>query len=400
MIAGLTILLSIAATVDPLPKELEYRLSLAREIPAPYSAAVIVALVPSAKLSPAQTAALAEEAFNIAIGKDQAIAVKAWTLYRDNYDKTTGRPLAFPLRDRTVPATCENTEIDDPKAYYRNAIEAGPTEFSQSMSTVRSAVEVARAVEAIVATTAAEQARLAPLGTRYLAAATGSDREFVYAMRYTSLHRSVLKLAETNSRNNVLASYRNFLIANWKAVRCAGNRADEFIGVINEFNKVARSSGVPKLDLDAANVVNVDTTTKALPITEHQLNYKVTHAPVDEISVRGMLHEIEQFQPLEVPDPLATMRARNELFRSFAERLKGNPWEDQVMREWLQFVVRSSLKTYDLPQWFASVRALAGWAAKNASKQSVLIGAGDSGLTAYVRLVTLLPESEVTRVLP
>ena len=131
MIAGLTILLSIAATVDPLPKELEYRLSLAREIPAPYSAAVIVALVPSAKLSPAQTAALAEEAFNIAIGKDQAIAVKAWTLYRDNYDKTTGRPLAFPLRDRTVPATCENTEIDDPKAYYRNAIEAGPTEFSQ-----------------------------------------------------------------------------------------------------------------------------------------------------------------------------------------------------------------------------------------------------------------------------
>ena len=62
MMPLLSLFLLLAATNDPLPKELEYRLSLARALPAPYSGAVIVALLPSAKLSSAQIVPLAQEA--------------------------------------------------------------------------------------------------------------------------------------------------------------------------------------------------------------------------------------------------------------------------------------------------------------------------------------------------
>ena len=398
MILGLALSLLIAATVDPLPKELEYRLSLARAIPVPYSAAVIVALIPSAKLSAAQTTALAEEAYNLA-GPDRAVAVKAWTLYRDHYDKKAGVPLGFPLRVRTVAVGCEANEVDDPKAYYRNALEAGAAEFTQALQNVRSAVEVGRAIEALTLTSPAEQARLLPLVLNKLAGAAGSDREFVQAIRFTRLHTSMLKLAETNGRQ-ILSSYRTFLTTNWAATRCAGNRADEFRGIIDEFNKAVRQSGVGRLDYEASNVISVDTATKVPPAKSYPLGYKVVHAPIDETSVTGMLHEIEQFQPAEKPDELAVLLAKNAIYRRLSERLKDSIWQDRVVRDWVHFVAYSSLRTDDAPQWFACAKTFVDWAKDSSARQSELITAGDAGLSAYVRLVTLLPESEVTRVLP
>lgn len=399
----LAVFLVLAATAEPLSKEMEYRLSLARALPAPYSAAVIVALMPSAKLSRGQATALAEEAYQLA-GDDQATAVLAWTAYRDNYDPKTNPLLDFPQRERTRPASCEQTEVNDPRNYYRNARAAGDAEFQLALRNIRSAVEVGRAIEVLAGLPPVEQNALVPRLTRLLSTASGSDREFLYAIRFTRLHSTILEVAEdrqVTSGRMLLASYRNFLTTNLSGMRCANNRAEEFKGILEEFNRTAdKIGGVPMLPYEAARVITVDPGTKADRITSFPLTYKVAQAPIDDVSVTGMLHEIEQFQPEETPATGPILTAKVSIYQKFAARLKGNRFEDRVVREWVHFVAYSQLQEENPKLWFACARSFADWAKNDTAKLSELASAGDPALAAYVRLVTLLPESEVTRVLP
>lgn len=397
----LSLFLLLAATNDPLPKELEYRLALARALPAPYSGAVIVALLPSAKLTSKQIAPLAEEAYQLA-GRDSAIALRAWIAYRDNFDKETDVALAFPQRQPSLKATCADLEVDDPRDYYRWALQAGPREFALASRSVRSAVEVGRLAEAVLESGKEEHVLL--LG-RFLDAANGSDREFVEAVRYTALHNSILKLAlsqNVQTGRMLMNRYRGFLVTNLAGRRCGGNRAEEFQGLFDEFNDVAnRLRAVTPLSIEVAKVTSVDPVVRdAMPNT-FALTHKLTNAPADETSVQSMLTEISQFRLEQRPGTNTSMEeSKAYLYSRFAQRLEKSPYLDRAIEEWVRFVVYSRLRVENPKVWFRSARGFYGWAYKNPNRLAKLESAGDPALTAYIKLTALLPESEVARVLP
>lgn len=397
----LSLFLLLAATNDPLPKELEYRLSLARALPAPYSGAVIVALLPSAKLTPRQIVPLAEEAYHLA-GKDSAVALRAWIAYRDNFDKETDVALAFPLRPTSLKATCADMEVSDPHEYYRWALQAGQREFLAATRNVRSAVEVGRLAEAILDSGGEQHLDL--LG-RTLLAATGSDREFVEALRFTGLHNAVLRLSQQHSMQaarNLLNQYRTFLTTNLSARRCAGNRSEEFQGIFEEFNRTAmRVPGVTPLRPENAKVTAVEPVTRDVMPNTFALAHKLTNAPADETAVRSMLTEIHQYRLEQKPGKNNnTEEAKAYLYARFAERLDTSPFLSRAMEDWVNFVVHSRLRDENPRVWFRCAREFYSWSRGNRFRQSALESAGDPALAAYIKLTTLLPESEVARVLP
>ena len=397
----LSLYLLLAAANDPLPKELEYRLTLARALPAPYSGAVIVALLPSAKLTPRQIVPLAEEAYQLA-GKDSAVALRAWIVYRDNFDKQTNAALGFPVRAESVKAECAAREVDDPRDYYRWAMQAGAREFAMVTRTVRSAVDVGRLAEAVLEGGGEQQASLIVSG---LQVAIRSDREFVEAMRFTGLHSSVLKIAEQSSvqvGRTLMGAYRLFLVTNWTNRRCAGNRAEEFQGVIEEFNQVAaKLRGVTPLTAEAALVKNVDTTTGDVEPSRFALIYKVVQAPLDDTSLRSMLTEVAQYRLEQKPGTNETTEeAKAYLYGKLTQRLDGSAMQTLAIEEFLKFVAASRLRTENPRVWFRCARAFYDWSRGNRTRQSSVEAAGEPALTAYIKLTTLLPESEVARVLP
>jgi hypothetical protein len=395
------LLLSLAATNDPLPKELDYRLSLARALPAPYSGAVIVALIPSAKLNRGQITALAEEAYHLA-GKDSAVALRAWIAYRDNFDKENDVALGFPVRPASNRAGCTDVEVPDPRDYYRWAMQAGQREFQIAVRNVRSAVEVGRLAEAVLESGGEQHLSLL---NRLLQNATGSDREFVEAVRFTGLHNSILKLAQGFSplaARALLNQYRTFLVTNLAGRRCAGNRSEEFEGVFEEFNRLAnRLRGVTPLDLESAKVTAVDPLTRdAMPNT-FAIGHKLANAPADETAVRSMLTEIGQFRLEQRPGTSgSTEESKSHLYGRFAERMESSTFLPLVMEEWVRFLVHSRLREENPRVWFRSARSFFEWSRGNRARQSALESSGDPALAAYIKLTTLLPESEVARVLP
>jgi hypothetical protein len=401
MVTLLSLTLLLAATNDPLPKELEYRLSLARALPAPYSGAVIVALLPSAKLTPKQVLPLAEEAFQLA-GKDTTVALRAWIAYRDNFDKETDVALAFPLRPASLKAGCADLEVSDPRDYYRWALQAGAREFLMASRNIRSAVEVGRFAEAVL-----ESGREDHLGLlmRLLDAAVGSDREFVEAMRFTGLHNSILKLAEGTSiqtARQLLNRYRTFLVTNLASRRCAGNRGEEFTGIFKDFNQAAlQLRGVTPLAPEAARVNSVDTVVLDAAPNTFALSHKLTDSPVDETSLRSMLTEIEQFRLEQKPGSTrSTEESKAYLYGKFADRLSTSPLKVKVIEAWAYFLAHSRLREDNPKVWFRSAKAFYDWSRSNRNRQFAIEAVGDPALTAYIKLTTLLPESEVARVLP
>ncbi len=397
----LSLFLLLAATNDPLPKELEYRLSLARALPAPYSGAVIVALLPSAKLSSAQIVPLAQEAYQLA-GKDTAVALRAWISYRDNFDKERDVALDFPQRATSVKAGCDALEVSDPHDYYRWALQAGAREFMMATRNVRSAVEAGRLVEAVLESGSEQQVSML---SGILAGAVGSDREFVEAVRFTALHNSLIKLTEKipmNSARQLLISYRTFLTSNFSGRRCAGNRSEEFKGILEEFNQAAiRLRGVLPLGPEAAGVNSVDTATREVMPNTFALAHKVTNAPADDTSVRSMLTEISQFRLEQKPGTTGSAEeSKAYLYGRFAERMASGPMQDRVMEDWIHFLAHSRLRETNPKMWFRSARSFYDWSRKSAMRQLKVEAAGDPALTAYIKLTVLLPESEVARVLP
>lgn len=397
----LGLVLFLAATGDPLPKELEYRLSLARALPAPYSGAVIVALLPSAKLTPGQITALAQEAYQLA-GADSSVALRAWIAYRDNFDKETDVALGFPIRGASAKAGCADLEVSDPKDYYRWALQAGEREFQIATRNARSAVEVGRIAEAILE--GGGEQHLGLLG-RMLQNANGSDREFIEAIRYTGLHNAILKLVQQlpqRPARNLLNQYRGFLVANLAGRRCAGNRSEEFEGLFVEFNRLAfRLGAVAPLEPEDARVTSVDPVTRDLLPNPFALAHKLENAPADETAVRSMLTEIGQFQLEQKPGTAtSTEEAKAYLYGRLAERLETNRYLPRAMEEWVHFVVYSRLREQSPRVWFRSARRFYEWARGNPYRMAMVEQAGDPALSAYIKLTALLPESEVARVLP
>lgn len=391
MLSGLVLLL--AASVPPLPAELEYRLSLARALPAPYSGAVITALIPSAKLQPEQVTPLAEEAYRLA-GRNAAVAARAWLTYRDNYDKDQDPALDFPYRTATPRASCVDLDIDDPQDYYRWALIAGPRYFRLASNNARSAVDVGRIAEAVLELGGPEQRVIL---SQLLNRTSGSDREFIEAIRYTALHNSILKMGDPQ----VLLSYRTFLITNLAGRRCAGNRAEEFFNLFKEFNQVARRLDVPLLTPDLAKVRSVEPVTGTVKPGIFALEFKLLEAPLDDTSVTSMLTEINKLLLEQTPGTSnLNEEAKNYLYYRFSQRLLDSPFQDRVVAEWLRFLASSNLRESNPRVWFRAARSLSAWAWKNTTRQYKIESAGDPALTAYVRLTALLPESEVARVLP
>lgn len=401
MVPTLGLLFLLAATNDPLPKELEYRLSLARALPAPYSGAVIVALLPSAKLTPRQIVPLAQEAFELA-GRDSTVAVRAWIAYRDNFDREIDVALAFPNRPRSNKATCATVEVDDPRDYYRWALVAGQREFLMATRNVRSAVEAGRLAEAVLESNAEQYV---PALNLALSNAVGSDREFVEGIRFTGLHNSVMKLSQNlpvNIRRELLSSYRGFLVNNLAGRRCTGNRGEEFEGIFEEFNQAARRHrAVLPLAPEQARVTSVDPITRDVMPNIFALSHKLTNAPADDTSVRGMLIEVSQFRLEQKPGTnQSTEESKAILYGQFAQRLEGTRFLDPAVEAWIHFLVHSRLRENNPRAWFRSAKYFGDWARKDRNRQARIESAGDPTLTAYIRLTALLPESEVARVLP
>ncbi len=401
MTPALSVFLLLAAATEPLPRELEQRLALARALPAPYSGSVILALLPSAKLSPAQIAPLAEEAYHLA-GRDSATALRAWVVYRDSQEEEGAVALAFPRRPVSIEATCADLEVSDPGDYYRWALEAGDSEFLTAVRNVRSAVEVGRLAEAILA---AGWQEYLPVLSRTMAAVGSSDREFIEAIRYTRLHNAVLEIAlklTPQAARSLLNQYRTFLVNHLAGRRCAGNRAEEFEGIFSEFNRLAEQvRGVSLLTPELARVRAVDTSARDVMPNAFALLHKLTDAAADETGVRSMLTEVSKFQLEQKPGSTATTEeTKAYLYSRFAERMAGSPLHGRVMEEWLNFVVGSRLRETRTAVWFRCAKNFATWARGDLRRQYQVESAGDPALAAYIKLMVLLPESEVTRVLP
>lgn len=402
MAPAFALLWLLATTNDPLPAELESRLALARSLPAPYSGAVILALLPSAKLAPRQITPLAEEAYQLA-GADKTVALRAWLAYRASFDRETQAALDFPQRLVSPLAGCTDAEVSDPGDYYRVAIEAGRREFEMAVRHVRSAVEVGRLAEAVLHV-GGDIEYLVHL-QRGLEQARESDREFVEAIRYTGLHNATLELAglaPTPVGRMLLTRYRAFLVRNLAARRCAGNRAEEFEGLFREFNQVAaRLRGVSPLEPEAANVRAVDTSVRELEPNGFALRHKAETVAFDDTAIRSVLTEIEKFQLEQRPGvTLANEEMKSLLYQRLALRLETAPQRDRVMEAWVHFVVHSRLREARPRVWFRAARTFREWAGKNRSRQHLLEAAGDPALSAYIRLTASLPESEVARILP
>ncbi|MFN8685122.1 MAG: hypothetical protein ACK50U_03920 [Acidobacteriota bacterium] len=402
MAFALAFLWLLAAANDPLPIELEARLALARALPAPYSGAVILALLPSAKLAPRQITPLAEEAFHLA-GADKTVALRAWLVYRTSFDRETQAALDFPLRLVSPLAGCADAEVSDPGDYYRVAIEAGRREFEMATRHVRSAVEVGRLAEALLARSS--ELEYLPSLLIALDQARESDREFVEAIRYTALHNSTLELAgllPAPLGRSLLLHYRAFLVRHLAARRCAGNRAEEFEGLFRDFNRLAaRLRGVPPLEAEAAKVRATHTSTREIEPNGFALRHKAETVAFDDTAIRSVLTEIEKFQLEQKPGlTVANEEMKSLLYQRLAHRLENAPQRDLVLEAWVHFVAHSRLRE-DRPQaWFRAARAFREWAAKNRGRLHQLESAGDPALAAYIRLTAMLPESEVARILP
>jgi hypothetical protein len=418
LLSALAMVQAISAAEDKLPVEIVNKLSTARLLPAPYSALMMLRVAKAEQLSVPQRAAIARDAYAIAIDSHirtlpahaslqegtasewlarwdfsaldpNSIALEAYIAHRDNAFKPDLELLPFPARKPSVTASCSDLYVNDPYDYFDIAVTGGDGIYRKALQTAHSAVEAGRAMGSLFELTAAERRTYAPLVLNLLATTPNSDREFGYAMRRTPLHNAILRIAGEGNRVRTLTRYREFLIRNFAQTRCADN-ASSYKGIIDEFNRAVRALAVPPIELEDGVGKLVDPATKFEPNLSSgaafALRDKVGKLVMDETHVNSVMREVEDYQPSNSLSAVEGMVAKSYFHAALFEKLKRSPWADRALRSWVRYVAYGPAKREAPALWYACARTLADWAYNSPARTAEVESSGDPALAALLQL--------------
>jgi hypothetical protein len=419
----------MAHAAEPPPKELAQRLDLARMLPQGIGAAVMMRYIEPARIERPQKAALAFEAYLMATGfgveappayaarrqggpigwllrsnvdsmNPAGAALQAWKVYQDNYDAGQRKELEFPPRRVSKIETCRVAFVDDPYNYYDAALAAGPKIFSMALTSARYAIDLGRLARAVIVLPAGQRP------VRQLAdllLLQSSDRQFAYAMEFTALHISILRIAREGGpgvAKLLMERYAGFLQRHWKQRRCAGNEYISYRGIVEEFNQEAASLEAASKDLrlpriagDAWWAVSVDPESYSERDEDLRdltlLRLKIAGSAIDDVNATSVLREVEEFRP---PDRLpVSMRhlQRQFAFHELLRRFENTEWERKMMAAWLYHIAAGRLYREAPQVWWAALRDMTDWIGKSAARRAMVEASGDSAMAAWFRLEAL-----------
>lgn len=428
LIFASTILLRAA---EPLPPELAQKLDLARMLPAGIGASRMMDYLERANIPRDQKAALAYEAYLMATGfgveapaayavrqqggplgwllrssasvdamHPMGAAMRAWKVYDDNYDRNERKPLDFPVRRVPKAETCRVALVDDPYDYYDAALKAGPRIFDNVIPSVRSPIDLGRFARAILNLPAQQRPLRPVLNVLQL---THSDRQFAYAMEFTTLHLSVLRFANESGQEGartIMERYGSFLDRHWKQKRCSGNEFISYRGIVEEYNSQAitlekkfAELKFPRLKADAwwAEAVDPDSYSERnediWDLTMVRL--KIDGSPIDGVSSSSVLREVEEFRPSEKLLAWQQLLQKHFAFHELLIKYRNTEWEKNMMASWLAQVSNGRLYREAPLVWWAVLRDVKEWAGKSRERRAMIEASGDTAMRAWLRLETL-----------
>jgi hypothetical protein len=394
------------------------QLSTARLLPPPYSALMMLRIAENRALTPPQRAEIARDAYGIATDGQvralpamastqegsaaawlarwdlsaldpKSIALQAYLLFRENAFKDQLNDLNYPNRIASRTAACRDLYVEDPYDYFDVAARAGEATYRRSWGSIRSAVEVGRAMGALFEMPRDERRRMATFIVAKLQDVPLSDREFAYAMSRTPLHNAVLKVAEEVDRRRTLQIYRTFLLRHMRDRRCSDNPSN-YKGVILEFNQLAETANVSLLELEDGVGVNADPDTRFEPSLSSgpafALRDKIGKLVMDETHVTSVLREVDEYLPSSQLSTEEAITAKSYLYAAAFDKVKGTRWAERALRQWVRYVAYGPAKQHTPALWFACARTVADWAYNNPVRLSEVEASGDPALAAMVRL--------------
>jgi hypothetical protein len=428
-VLALSVLTALAQ--EPLPKELARQLDLARMLPPEIGGSILVDLIREAEIDKEQKAGIAFEAYLVATGfgvtsppvyaaraqedvaswlasadydrpSPAAAALLAWAIYEENHDPERRPSLEFPARPVPQREGCPVAYVQDPFDYYDAAFKASPEIFAQAREQSRYAVDFGRLAE--VMSKAGDAARNTAALLRLLNVQS-SDRQFAYAMQFTRLHRSMLRIASeagAETGKMLYQRYANYLTRHFAQPRCEGNQWMDYRGVIAEFNDSAKQSeaqwrqgAVVRLPLEAGLAKSVDPDSYTEKDADWQdllyLRFRIASAQPNDTSFRSILRDVERFEaPSRLPAPLRLLQ-KNFAFRLLSVQFKNTPYLDEVMASWLYEIARSRLQKQAPQVWWTAVDNVLDWIGGDRRRQAMAEFAGDPALAAIIRLLDESP---------
>ncbi len=423
--------LGVLQAAEPLPLDLAQKLDLARMLPAGIGASRMMDFIERANIARDQKAALAYEAYLMASGfgveapaayavrqpggplgwllrsrasvdamHPMGAAMRAWKVYEDNYDRNERKPLDFPIRRVPKAETCRAALVDDPYDYYDAAIKAGPRIFGNVMPSVRSAIDLGRFARAILNLPPQQRPLRTVLDVLQF---NHSDRQFAYAMEFTALHLSILRLSNETGMDgarNLMERYFSFLDRHWRQKRCSGNEWISYQGIVEEFNSQAialekkfAELKLPRLKADAwwAQAIDPDSYTERnediWDLTMVRL--KIDGSPIDSVSSSAVLREVEDFRPADKLSPWHKLLQKHFAFHELLVKYRNSEWEKNMMASWLAQVSSGRLYREAPLVWWAVLRDVEEWAGKNAQRRAMVESSGDTAMRAWLRLEAL-----------
>lgn len=426
----LFVLASLQAA-EPLPPDLAQKLDLVRMLPASIGASRMMDVLERAPLDRENKAALAYEAYLMATGfgveapaayavrqrggplgwllrasasvdamHPMGAAMRAWKMYQDNFDAKAGRTLDFPARRIPKVESCRVATVDDPYDYYDAAIQAGPRIFGMVLPSARYAIDMGRLARAILVLPPPNRP-LKPVMDLLLL--LSSDRQFAYAMEFTPLHVSLLRLAREGSAESaklLMERYATFLEKHWAQRRCSGNEWISYRGIVEEFNAEASSLETKFVDLRFPRLKANAWWAQALDPDSYAereedvwnlllLRLKIDGSALDGVNATSVLREVEEFRPPDKLSAFQRLLQKHFAYHELRLKFRNTEWEKSVVTSWLGLVAGGRLTREAPLVWWAVLRDLKDWAGTNPDRRAFLEASGDTAMRSWLRLEAL-----------
>jgi hypothetical protein len=327
-------------------------------------------------------------------------AMRAWQMYQDNFDPGVKKGLEFPVRRVPKAETCRVATVDDPYDYYDAAIKAGPKIAGTVLPTARNVIDLGRLSRAILVLPSRDR----PMKLiSDLLLTQNSDRQFGYAMEFTPLHLSVLKLASETGRDGALLlmqRYFSFLDRHWKQRRCAGNEWTSYRGIVEEYNTTAfdleqkfRDIKLPRFRPEAwwAQAVDPDSYSEldADIWNLTMLRLKIDGASIDDVNAASVLREVEDFRPPDTLTASQRLLQHHFAYHELLVKFRDTQWERGMMVSWLRQLTNGRLYREAPLVWWAVLRDAQEWAGKNPQRRAMLESSGDTAMQSWMKLEAL-----------
>jgi hypothetical protein len=423
-----TILLHAA---EALPPELAQKLDLTRMLPPSIAASRMMDYLEKANISREQKTALSLEAYlqatsfgaeaplayavrqrggplgwllrrsaSAAVIHPMGAAMRAWQMYQANFDPGENKRLEFPARRIPKNESCRVVTVDDPYDYYDAAIKAGPKVFSEVLPAARYAIDLGRLSRAILAMPTRDRP------TRLISdllLLQSSDRQFSYAMEFTPLHLSVLKLASESglyAARLLMERYSGFLMRHWTQARCSGNEWTSYRGIVEEYNATAadleskfEELKLPRLRPEAWWAKAIDPSSYSELDADiwnlTMLRLKIDGAAIDDVNAASVLREVEDFRPPDKLAPSQRLLQHHFAYHELLVKFRDTQWERGMMVSWLRQLANGRLYREAPLVWWAVLRDAQEWAGKNPQRRAMLESSGDTAMQAWTKLDTL-----------